>query len=355
MKIIQIMPEFGLAGAETMCENLTYELNKLGHDVLIISMYNYHSEITERMEKKRIKILYLGKMPGWDFSMIDKMKKIFIQEKPDVIHTHRYVMQYAIPAAIGAKIKRRIHTVHSVAKQENIFLARKVNLIFYKFANVTPVALSKNVQKTIAKEYGLNEAQIPIIFNGINLQNCKPKTSYVWQDTINIVHVGRFVKAKNHTALIESFANITELYPNCRLHLIGDGAEKNKIEILVKQKRLQNKVLFWGLQNNVFSFLHNADIFVLPSTYEGMPMTLIEAMGTGLPIVASDVGGVSDMVRNEKTALLIKPNVEGITNALKLLINDLALREKIGENALVASKKFSAYNMARKYVNLYLE
>ena len=139
MKIIQIMPEFSLAGAEIMCENLTYELHKLGYDVFIISMYNYHSEITERMEKNGIKIWYLDKMPGWDFSMIEKMEKIFIQEKPDVIHTHRYVMQYAIPAAILAKVKRRIHTVHSVAKAEKCPKNNSEGIWFKRIPNTSNI------------------------------------------------------------------------------------------------------------------------------------------------------------------------------------------------------------------------
>lgn len=153
MKVIQIMPEFGLAGAETMCENLAYELIRLNVEVVVVSLYGFHSAITDRLEKEGIKVLYLNKKPGLDVSMIIKLMNLFNREHPDVIHTHRYVMQYAIPAAILSRIKKRIHTVHNIAQKENTKIARKINKIFYKCFNVIPVALSEEIKKTICEEY----------------------------------------------------------------------------------------------------------------------------------------------------------------------------------------------------------
>ena len=95
MKIIQIMPEFGLGGAEIMCENLTYGLKKSGHTVIVVSLFDYHSPITKRMEQNNIDIRYMNKRSGLDLSMIFRLIKLFSKEKPDVIHTHRHVLQYA--------------------------------------------------------------------------------------------------------------------------------------------------------------------------------------------------------------------------------------------------------------------
>lgn len=155
MKIIQIIPEFGLGGAEIMCENLTYELLKSGYDVIIISMFSYHSAITERLEKAGVDIRYLGKKSGFDLSMIWKMRKIFKVNHVDVVHTHRYCAQYAIPAAVLAGIKRRIHTVHNIAQKENGKFARKLNKFFFKYCNVIPVALSDLIRDSVVKEYKL--------------------------------------------------------------------------------------------------------------------------------------------------------------------------------------------------------
>ena len=98
MKIAQIMPEFGLAGAEIMCENLTYELLNAGHDVVVVSMYDYHSAITERLEQTGVEIRYLGKKPGLDVSMIPKMTKVFLETGIEVVHLCVHPLYYCFPA-----------------------------------------------------------------------------------------------------------------------------------------------------------------------------------------------------------------------------------------------------------------
>ena len=138
MKIMQIMPEFGLAGAEIMCENLSYELAQRGNEMILVSLYTYHSAITDRLEREGIRIVYLGKKSGIDISIYRKLDNLIQREKPDVIHTHRYVMQYSVP--IGAKYHiGMVHTVHNVAEKEQEWGKRKLSYLFYKFANVTPV------------------------------------------------------------------------------------------------------------------------------------------------------------------------------------------------------------------------
>jgi glycosyltransferase involved in cell wall biosynthesis len=353
MKIIQIMPEFGLAGAEIMCENLIYELVEQGEEVVVVSLYDYHSAITERLEKKNIKVIYLHKKPGLDFSMIIKLVKLFKIEKPDVIHTHRYVMQYAIPAAIITGIKQRVHTVHNVAKKENSNLARKVNFLFFKFAHVIPVALSEKIQKTIEEEYRINIKKIPVILNGIDLKKCLPKSSYNLNNPIRILHIGRFSEQKNHEGLVQAFALFVKLHPDSKLILVGDGEKKTHIENLVNEFNLSSKVLFCGIQSDIYGYLHDADIFILPSLYEGVPMTLIEAMGTGLPIVATAVGGVPDMLNNEKEALLTSKNVDELCAALNRFVEDQSFRELCGNNALKRSQLFASKYMADQYISIY--
>ena len=353
MKIIQIMPEFGLAGAETMCENLSYELVRQGEDVIVISLYEYHSAITERLELNGIKMIYLNKKPGLDLSMITKLINIFKQERPDVIHTHRYVMQYAIPAAIFAGVNRRVHTVHNIAKKENTRIARKVNYLFFKLAHVIPVALSEEIQSTIAEEYHLKKERIPIILNGINLSKSITKKSYDFGSVINILHIGRFSTQKNHVGLIEAIETVNKSFPCTRLQLIGEGELKNEIINMVQERKLANVVDFIGVQDNVFPFLGQADIFVLPSNYEGIPMTLIEAMATGLPIVATKVGGVPDMLEDKKEALIVENNKDSLVNAIEQLLKDKELRFEFGSNAIKKSELFSSAVMARKYIDVY--
>ena len=353
MKIIQIMPDFGLAGAETMVENLACGLVAKGHDVLIISLYDLHTAITERLENKGIKIEYLGKKRGLDPSVILKMRKIIKKYKPDVIHTHRYVLPYVFLASMGLKVKL-VHTVHNVAQKEQTKVGKTINKVLFRHFNVVPVALSEEVQKTIQEVYGLPISRIPVVFNGIDLSRCIVKEDYARKETFTVLHIGRFMNVKNHELLLRSFARFRGYHSDAMIQLLGDGELKENMMLLAGKLNIEDAVEFVGLQSNVYPWLHNADVFILPSKFEGMPMTLIEAMGTGLPIIASDVGGIPDMLADKKEALLIKPKEDYIIEALDLLYNDEAKREYIGQNALQKSMDFSAQTMARKYINIYM-
>ena len=158
---------------------------------------------------------------------------------------------------------------------------------------------------------------------------------------------------KNHELLLRSFARFKEHHSDARLQLLGDGELKENMMQLAGQLNITDAVEFAGLQSNVYPWLHNADVFVLPSKFEGMPMTLIEAMGTGLPIIASDVGGIPDMLMDQKDALLIAPKEENILVALESIYSDEEKRKRLGRNAWDKSAAFSAITMAKKYADIY--
>ncbi len=353
MKIVQVMPEFGLAGAETMCENLTYELARAGHKVVVISMYDEHSAITERLENAGIEVRYLGKKPGLDFSMISKIRKVLRQTHADVVHTHRNCAQYAVPAAILAGVKRRVHTVHNVAEKENIKAARKLNKFFFRHCHLVPVALSERIRDSVVAEYKIAADRIPVVFNGVDLSKCIPKEDYSVSGNFKILHIGRFSEQKNHIGLLKAFRLFHDRHPDSELLLIGDGEKKAEAKAYVQENDLVSSVKFLGLQSNVYGFLHDADLFALPSHYEGIPMTLIEAMGTGLPIVATAVGGVPDMLTDGENALLAEDDVSAIRAAFDAIYTDENMRKKYGQNAKGRAQVFSAAAMGRAYLGIY--
>lgn len=353
MKILQVIPYFCFGGAETMCENLTYALRTIGHEVVVVSLYNEHTPISDRMEAAGIRILYLDKKLGLDVSMIPKLYRVMRKEKPDVVHTHLDVIKYAALSAKLAGVKKCVHTVHNVAQKEAEGLALRINKLYFQMKWAKPVALSPEVQNTIVETYGLLEQDVPVIFNGIDLSLCTPKANYDTKETISLLHIGRFNEQKNHEGLLRAYKIITDAYPLCHLHLVGDGELRSQIEALVDEMSLQTYVTLYGLQSDVHPFLNSADIFVLPSNYEGMPMTIIEAMATGLPIVATAVGGVPDMVTHGESAMLVSCEPTAVADACLKLIQNKGLRETLGKNALSGSLLFSAEYMAERYCLMY--
>ena len=353
MKIIQVIPAFRLAGAEIMCENLCVALKKAGETVIAVSLYSEQTAITERLGKNGIRIVFLEKKPGFDPTIFVKLVKFFKEERPDVVHTHIYASKYALPAAVLAGVKRRVHTVHSMAQKEQGALGRKINTFMYRHCDVVPVALSNEVKKTISEVYGLQGSLIPVVYNGIDLSKCIEKDNYAPTKEFTVVHIGRFMKVKNHKVLLQAFAVFAEKRKNVKLQLLGEGELLDETRELAKVLGVADKVEFLGLQPNVYPYLNKGDVFCLPSEYEGVPMTLIEAMGTGLPIVASNVGGIPDMLENEKNALLVEPNDIAVEAAFEMLYSDIELRTRLGRAAKIRSEAFSAKTMAEEYIKIY--
>ena len=354
MKIMQVIPYFCFGGAETMCENLTYALTKMGHAVTVVSLYNEQTPIARRMEANGIRILYLDKKLGLDLSMVPKLIRIMKREKPDVIHTHLDVIKYAVLAAKLSGIRRCVHTVHNVAHEEAEGRLQKIiNTVYFRLGWSVPVALSPEVRRTIVAFYGLKEEGIPMIFNGVDLGNCCPKEHYSLAKPARLMHIGRFNEQKNHKGLLEAFAKIIKVYPDCCLQLIGDGNLQSETEAYAKTLGIGEKVAFLGNQTNVYPFLQEADIFLMPSKFEGMPMTIIEAMGTGLPIVASAVGGVPDMLEDGRSGMLVPCDPEAVAHAVLKLLQQDDLRKTVGIHARAESEKFGAEHMARCYFDVY--
>ena len=354
MKIMQVIPYFCFGGAEIMCENLTYALKNAGQDVFVVSLYNERTPIAQRMEEAGIRIVYLDKKLGLDLSMVPKLVRVMRQERPDVVHTDLDGIRYATAAARLSGVKKCVHTVHSLADREAEGRIQKIiNGTYFRKAWSVPVALTPEVQASVSDFYGLPPERIPVIYNGIDLSRCIPKTTYETGETVTILHVGRFDVPKNHAGLLEAFRLLRETHPECHLRLVGDGDLRLRMEALAKEKGISDAVEFCGMQSNVYPYLHDADIFTLPSIYEGNPMTIIEAMGTGLPIVASRVGGIPDMIHDGESGILVEPEPRAVCDALARMVEDGALRRRLGENAKAQSRQFSAEHMAEDYLTCY--
>lgn len=356
IKVLLVIPEFGLAGAETMCESLANELSMDSHiQVFIASLFTFHSAITDRLEQKGIKVYYLGKKRGVDLSVVFKIHKIIKDKNINVIHTHRYVMPYAIPAAILGRVKVRVHTVHSIASKELLPSQRKIAYLFYRFFSVIPVAISPQVKNTIAEEYGLPQSRIPMIFNGSDLSKCIVKTDYGIKDgVLRLLHIGRYMDVKNQELTINTISLLMLNGFHVECSFIGGGDKEEYYQNIAHKLGVNDFCHFLGLQSNVYPFLHDADVFILPSKYEGMPISLIEAMGTGLPIIASNVGGIPDMIENDESGILIEPKETDLYNAIIRLYTNNKLREKLGKGALIKAYNFSSSQMASNYKELYL-
>lgn len=350
---MMIIPKLILAGAETMCENLSLALREMGHEVVVVSLFTYESAITRRLREGGVKVYQLDKKTGFDRTIKKKLRCIMKQESPDVIHTHLYVTKYAVPASRGLGI-RRVHTMHNIASEENqTRLGVPLNRIYFKFCGVKIVALSERIRETIVKTYHIKRDRIAVIGNGIPLDKCTARTSYRGGDALRILNIGRFTNQKNQENLIRAMALVHSAHPKATLMIVGEGDLEPKLRAAIAETDSASYITLAPVTDDPYSLYDNADIFALPSVYEGMPMTLAEAMASGLSILTTEVGGIPDMLVDEISALFTGTDPKSIAAGLNRLLSDPALREDLGKNALKDAPFLSSKTMAEGYLKVY--
>jgi glycosyltransferase involved in cell wall biosynthesis len=230
-------------------------------------------------------------------------------------------------------------------------------LVLKRFRKV--VAVSLEIAKAL-EVAGLAPERILVIPNGVNVSN-----DYVAQymhlpngpehNRIIIGAVGRLVEAKGFQHLLQAGPALLHKFPFIKFYIVGNGPFRPQLERLSENLGIQSHVTFAGEQEDMASVYSSINIFVLPSLNEGMPMTVLEAMAAGKPVVASSVGGIPQVVTSEDTGLLVEPgSVDSLRGALTRLIEDPAFRTALGNRAKThVSQTYSVEHMARKYADLY--
>ncbi|MEA2020604.1 MAG: glycosyltransferase [Patescibacteria group bacterium] len=231
------------------------------------------------------------------------------------------------------------------------------------------IAVSDLVKESLVKEYFLPEEKVEVIYNGIEIdkfeiRNTKSKIRKeleVGEDNKVLLYVGRIEKEKGLGKLLRAVSNIKSQsagwQTNFKLIIVGDGKYLGELKKLAGELGIADKVIFTGKvpYEDVPKYYAAADVFVLPSLrQEGLPMTLPEAMASGLPVVASKIGGIPNAVEDGKTGFLVEPgNVEELSEELIKVLKDDKLREHIGEEARgLAKEKFSQESMVKETISV---
>jgi glycosyltransferase involved in cell wall biosynthesis len=148
-----------------------------------------------------------------------------------------------------------------------------------------------------------------------------------------IVTVGRLIPQKNQQLLLDAFKIIHDKYPDYKLVIYGEGELRGKYENFINDNGLSEYILLPGVKKNIYDLLSKAEIFVLPSLFEGMPNALIEAMCIGMPVVSTRVSGADEIIKTGYNGILINNDIDEMIDALEKLINNPTLRSRYGANA----------------------
>jgi glycosyltransferase involved in cell wall biosynthesis len=357
LRILHILPKLTVSGAENMAAYLMLHLAR-SHEVSAINLHPPSDSIIEQsLRRVGIPVWYLGKREGFDPRMFPAISKVVREVRPEIVHSHLSVLRYMLPGMLLHRIPVSIHTVHNTAEHEVDRVGQTIHKIAFR-CNVFPVAISQEVARSVKRVYGLDPKAI--IPNGIPVDNyvtC-PNTRCLWrmkegfeQDWVLFTCVGRLDLQKNPMMLLNAFAAISN--PKSHLVLIGDGALLPQLRREAHVFGIEERVHFLGERNDVTECLAAADVFVLTSDWEGNPLSVMEAMASGLPVIATAVGGVPELIG--KDGILVDPgDCSRFAENMKELLQDPERRLVLGNAARKrALDHFRVEQMVQAYELLY--
>jgi glycosyltransferase involved in cell wall biosynthesis len=228
------------------------------------------------------------------------------------------------------------------------------------------VAVGQAVRQAVVQNEGIPAERVAVIYNGIDLtpyRNGVPDRDAVRQDLglgnrdLVLVQVARLDYLKDHPTAVRTLEQVVRRRPDARLLLVGEGPERGKIEDEIRQRRLEANVRLLGQRGDVARLLRAADVFLLTSISEGIPLTVIEAMAAGLPVVCTNVGGMTEVVEEGQTGLLAPSgDAAALAECVLRLAGDAGLCRQLGQRGRErASGVFSEGQMHAGYVQLYEE
>jgi teichuronic acid biosynthesis glycosyltransferase TuaC len=296
----------------------------------------------------------------------------FLRDKdytPDIVHAH-----FLYPDAMAAgQLKKRypkakfVCTVHGSDIKRYPKLYNFISPLYHKYFNCFDhfIAVSNDIRQELLKRE-LAPEKITTINNGFDPEMLHIdreallafNQAHAISDTfIKILFVGRLSKLKGIYELLEAFARLHRKHDQVELHLVGENKLGNILNKLLEEREIKSNTKVHGpiAHDDVKYFYHIADIFVLPSHSEGLPTVLAEAMAIGLPIVATDVGGIPEIITHGKNGYLVKAgDTDSLSEALNVLVSNNTIRLEMSNlNKVYAHKKFGYNSIAKKIWQIY--
>lgn len=350
-RVAIVLPYFGAGGGEHMVSRLAahLDLSKVEAEVICIFGEPQNNELEKKILEHGVPIKYIGKGKGFSIAAIKRLNHELSEFQPDVVHTHLSACVYCAEWVLTHNVKM-LHTVHNMPAFELIMPKKVVMAAMYRCGKAIPVAISHEIQALTQSYYHLKTTP-ELVYNPVDVSRYS-KLEKKKCKNFTFVNVGRLYEAKNQILLVKAFEKILEDQSDTDLFILGDGPLREELETYLKEHKLTQHIFMEGNVENVEQYLAEADAFVLSSNYEGLPLVILEAMASGLPIVSTDVGGVKDVVTDN--GLLVEPHsIEKLAGAMMQIKANAEMRKDFSERSKRNVMQFDSSIIAQEYIALY--
>jgi glycosyltransferase involved in cell wall biosynthesis len=369
LRVMHVIARMNVGGPAVLVADLIRSVDSVKFEQILVTGYcdenesDYLDEVATDI--KAVRIVGLGRSVSvikdlLAFSgLIEEIKKF----DPDVIHTHtaKAGVLGRIAGLIAKPTAKRVHTYHGhllhgyfgVGKTRVVVVIEK----FLSWISHGLISIGTSVMNDLIKVGIGKQGKFHVIFPGLQDLDVIPKAQAQKEleldpQKLYVVFAGRLAQIKRPDRLVEIAAELKKDYPNVQMLVAGAGELFDATKNAAESKGLP--ITFYGWRNDIARILNASDIAILCSDNEGIPLTLIQAAQAGLPIVSTDVGSVSDIVKHQEGGLLVGCSSKDLANGLKVLIKDADLRARYGAAGKArATQFFSSKSMVQAHENLY--
>ena len=363
--ICHVLHSLGIGGAEILARQFA-ERSK-GQVISIFACLDELGELGADLRKQGYYVEVIGRRPGFDYSLPRRLHRIFKNQKVSVVHAHQYApFFYSSLARIPFRTPPIIFTEHGRSFPDFRRPKRVVANRFLLGRRDRIVAVGDQVRQALIDNEGFSPSRVEVVHNGVPVEKFEKTNEARWRarQTLSvqdsefiIVQVARLNALKDHLTAVAAMAILAKSFPQARLLLVGEGEERPAIEAAIAANELQRIVKLVGARNDVVTYLHAADAFLLSSVSEGIPLTLIEAMSAEIACVSTAVGGIPEVIEHGRTGMLA-PSKDAalLAEYLNTLVAKPEIRHQLAAEAKArAISQFSDNSMHSQYQKMYSE
>lgn len=357
IRVAVVLMYFGNGGAERMVSELVSHLDLSRFEVRMFCIYGdpQNNNMEQAVLSHGVPITFIRKGLGFSPRHFLRLWRELSAFNPDIIHTHLNACMYCAPWILVHNVPM-LHTIHAEpAFEAKSALRRHVMTFLYRYAKALPVAISELNRELISSFYKIPVNNVEVIVNPVDIDAFRMECPVPLRDRVfDYICVARFEGEKNHSGLISAFSKIVHERPHSdlKLALVGTGSLLDTIRAQVVEAGITDNVVFLGWRDDIPKLLRMAKCFVLPSNYEGLPMSVLEAMAAGLPVVATDAGGIPELI--DGNGIMIKRgSVDELKHALETVLQSKQAWEEMSARSLELVKKYDVNSVAETYQALY--